>query len=273
MFRLSHPLARNAVKPDSLETVPLFTSISSSLKYMLSPSGGVAYHLIAARRHRHLWRPFRAQVRDWIAKWREGFASKDLIVFGPSAGWTLPLELFIEARKLVIIEPDPIARRLLEKKLASLGRRGQIEWISDPAILPWFSKDDLAFESFLATYPHADLLFANVLGQVALHASASTRARKTESPEHLFLKAVKNRSWASYHDLYSGPSLARLEKTEWVGAQDFETVAESSFTVGPVTDHETQWLSQTSEKTSLAVWPITEKQTHIIAWVSHRSIE
>ncbi len=230
------------------------------LRYSLSPSGGLLYHLIAWRRARTQWAPFRAQVRAWLNAWRPD-SSRELIVFGPSAGWTLPLELLATSRRLTFVEPDPIARALLRRRLNA---KGTVEFVSDAQILPWFSKSENSFEEFLAERPNADILFSNMLGQIALHFSKA-QAQTIVTSQKAFLAALKTHRWASYHDLISGPRpIEQLKLTTLPAGGSLDP--SSVFAEGVITDHETTWLSQNLE-TQLAAWPITESQTHIIGFV------
>lgn len=238
-----------------------------SIRFALSPSGGILYHFISSRRTNAAWRSFRATVRAWLGDWRVD-PSRELILFGPSAGWTLPLADFSSARRLVVVEPDPIARLLLARRLKKVGVSiDVVEWISDARILPWFSPTSAAFASFLASRPNADILFANLLGQISLHLSSSTRT--PVEAQRLFHEALQGRRWASYHDLYSGPGTASLSvrKVESTELPRMDEIAAASFATGPVTDHETRWLSS-GLTTSLALWPMTESQTHLIGFVS-----
>ncbi len=238
-----------------------------SLKYAFSPSGGALYHFISYRRVDGAWRAFRASVRAWLGHWRTD-DSRELMIFGPSAGWTLPLEEFAMARRLVIIEPDPIARILLSRRLRAAGVSLEVvDWISDARLLPWFSKSPSDFADFLGSHPNADILFANLLGQVSLHMSSAERT--SGEAQRLFLEALRGRRWASYHDLYSGPGAASLSASS-VAPTDLsqmDGIAAATFASGPVTDHETQWLSG-GRTTSLALWPMTESQMHLIGFVS-----
>lgn len=254
-----------------------------SLRYALSPSGGAIYHLIARRRSRTTWKNFSAIVRDWLSEWLKlssaSPAPRELIIFGPSAGWTLPLKDFSMFSRITLVEPDPIARFLLRRRFLAAGISGaSLEFISRADLLPWFSvalrskekNIPSAFANFLRSRPSAAILFANVLGQVSLHLSADQKLRGADSRSDFF-DALNDRQWASYHDLYSGSSrFAQPLKNFAPGEVRVEALAKSAsivFSQGTVIDHETAWLSE-GRDTQLALWPITEKSTHIIAFVT-----
>jgi hypothetical protein len=220
------------------------------LRFALSATGGLSYHLIARRRARSSWAPFRTSVREWLAPWLARIGEGELIVFGPSAGWTLPLDLFAGFSRILFVEPDPIARFLLRRRLPP-GMR--CEFIARADLLPWTSSHPGVFADLLARHPGAAVLFTNVLGQVPLIAKRTDFAARDE-----FLQALSSREWASYHDLYSGPAKdARLLPSH---------TPSDVFKDGLVIDHETAWLSNRSSQ--LALWPLTEDSLHVIEFVT-----
>jgi hypothetical protein len=240
-----------------------------SLRHALSPSGGAVYHIIARRRSRTTWRGFRAVVRQWLNEWRPMFRG-ELIIFGPSAGWTLPLQDFAHLTRLTIIEPDPIARFLLRRRLIAVGlRTTSLEFIARADLLPWFSTDAAVFNLFLKERPNAAILFSNVLGQIPLHLSPSQRSRTAQAQSD-FLTALKDRKWASYHDLFSGSSIEAEPLKSSLLIEHPDAAAKRIFTSGDVIDHETAWLSE-GRATELALWPITEKSTHLIGFVKNET--
>jgi hypothetical protein len=278
----------------------------SPLKYVVGPSGGLAYHLSALRFRRSRWQPFIASVERWLKQdWNP--PASELIVFGPSAGWTLPLSFLTGFTRVTAVEPDPLARHLLQRRFApSLRPTTRLELVADPSLLPWFGARTEAFGEFLAGRPGAAVLFSNVLGQIPLLQTASmqtasmqtasmqtasmqtasmqtasmqTASMQTAPPQTAqagdlirtgFIRALEKRSWASYHDLLSGPPCAnatpandglRLE-------HGLEALAATCFRPGSqVIDHDTFWLSNERE-TGLAVWDLRPDTRHLIAFVS-----
>lgn len=82
--------------------------------HLLDPSGGLVYHLRAAR-HRHgLWAPFHASVAGWLADWQP--RRRELLIVGPSAGYALPDGFFTRFAQVTALEPDPLARWLLRRR-------------------------------------------------------------------------------------------------------------------------------------------------------------
>ena len=252
-----------------------------SFKHLLGPTGGLFYHWTASRNARARWRPFRSQVRDWLSDWHRQWPSgiQELVVFGPSAGWTLPMKDLEALPRLTFVEPDPFARFLLRKRFASQLQKPEseksIEILSDPKLLPWFSDEVGAFEQFVDSRPQAAFLFSNVLGQIALLLSHSQAASRLQPAQDEFLNALEGRVWASYHDLYSTqsthpPHLTTTAIPSFKGSEASTRISEIALATFPkakaLTDHETSWLS-VGRRTEFALWPLSRKQTHLIGFV------
>src|SRR5215216_4794788 len=85
---------------------PLLRSAPTAMS-LFTPSGGLVYHARALRHRSGLWAPFRRAVDEWLA---EALPPADeLILVGPSAGHCLPLERLARFRRLLVLEPDPVA--------------------------------------------------------------------------------------------------------------------------------------------------------------------
>lgn len=244
-----------------------------ALKHLAGPTGGLSYHLIARKRVHSTWQPFRAQVRNWLVDWKNHWPEtcSELIIFGPSAGWTLPLPDLTRINKLILIEPDPVARFLLRRRL----KHPRLEFHSRADLLPWFSDDLLAFDEFLRERPNAAVLFSNLLGQVPLLVKPSYAASQNQHAQDAFLNALKHRTWASYHDLFSTQTAKSTRLTtnaipSFNGREASTRLSEIAVDTfegaRTLTDHETSWLS-VGRRTEFALWPLTEKQVHLIGFV------
>lgn len=142
------------------------------------------YHWRAFRYGKSLWKSHVDSVARFLKSWK---APRNLVLIGPSAGYSLPLDWLARFDSLTVIEPAWLSRKILASKLLSLNT--PTRYIRHP----------LSFESpgFLEGLDLTDtgVLFANVLGQVPV---------KTEAGLRDALKAtLKNVSWASYHDRFS----------------------------------------------------------------------
>lgn len=248
-----------------------------ALKYLFGPTGGLSYHWIANRRASREWRTFRTHVAGWIQEWRQSIPKNltELVVFGPSGGYTLPLRDLNSFTKITFIEPDPVARFFLSRKMGSKN----VEFVSDDKILPWFSDEPGVFEKFVDDHPHAAFLFSNLLGQIPLLVSKTHLASQNQAAQDEFLNALEGRAWASYHDLFScakakSPKLSTNAIPSFKGHEASTRLSEIAVATFPATttdpqilaDHETSWLS-VGRRTEFALWHLTKKQVHLIGFV------
>lgn len=168
----------------------------------MNPAGGLRYHLRALRHAKQLWQPFRWAIGEWLLGWEP--PEKTLIVVGSSAGYAIQLHLFERFAKVICLEPDPLARFLLARRLnhAPLERRPVLEFIADDRLLVHPER----LPELLESLGEAAVLFSNVLGQLRVLLQVSS----LEAPElHRIRVQVRRtlsgRSWASFHDRVSGP--------------------------------------------------------------------
>lgn len=251
----------------------------SWLKRALPPSGGILYHYLALRFSRSLWRPFLNTVAQWLGSWNP--QADELIIFGSSAGYSLPSEFLHRFRRVICVEPDPLARFLFQKRFRGLA----IEFAPERALLapltdlPTGSSAKRAVErlqEFLARYPDAAVLFANVLGQLPLefpHLSDEIFA------SHLIAirAAVKGRTWASYHDILSTWAHPTNLQPFALPAGPFDPEEFAKLNLQPpatkdirleVTDHQTSALSA-GEPMQCTWWQIAPGRYHLIGFLHH----
>lgn len=157
---------------------------------VFSPSGGIFYHW-SAFRYRKLWQPFCRQVARWLDEWAP--PARELVIFGPSVGYTLSDDFLLRFNRVIAVEPDPFARWLFRRRFRH--QRTRLELISDECLLwkprAWRQKlpNDAAF------------LFSNILGQVNLIRPPDLDVDRWQSDVIEALDLVE--SWASYHDVVS----------------------------------------------------------------------
>lgn len=142
------------------------------------------YHWRAFRYRNSLWRSHVEGVGAFLRSWHP---PPNLLLVGPSGGYSLPVDWLERFHSITVIEPGFFARRILASRLHSL-----------PAETS-FRSERVAFETpgFL---PDLDVskcgvLFANVLGQIPVHEEAALRESLRQT-----LAGV---SWASFHDRFS----------------------------------------------------------------------
>jgi hypothetical protein len=249
----------------------------SWIRRALPPSGGLFYHYLALRFSRTLWQPFKQDVAQWLQLWKP--QARELIIFGSSAGYSLPPDFMNQFERVVAVEPDPFARLLFKRRFP----KGRIEFAPDRDLLAPLPKDFPGsssqqalkkLRSFLDRYPNAAILFANVLGQLPLefpHLSDELFA------SHLIgvRAAVKNRPWASYHDLLSTWARPKSRKPFVLPAGDLDLTefALKHLEILPntnvnmeVTDHQTHPLSA-GEPTLCSWWELAPGRYHLIGFL------
>lgn len=217
----------------------------------LDTSGGLGYHWRAWRYRQRLWWPFVAQMGDWLRDWRP--PCETLVLIGPSAGYALNAGFLHTFERCVMLEPDPLARRLLRRRFPA------IEWhCSDIDV---FADDGLA--ALQQRFPAAAVLFCNVIGQ-ALDADDAARWRDAQCA------ALKTHDWASWHDVFSSSTAP----TRLPAPDDTEACADAAEVAARVwagqgcrvADHGTfRWLP--GER--YALWHLAPDQWHVIGWVTH----
>ncbi len=218
--------------------------------HLLSPTGGLVYHLRALR-HRHgLWAPFHRAAAGWLAGWQP--MRRELVIVGPNAGYALPAGFLMRFERVTALEPDPLARWLLAQR-ADAGRLGfsRLDCLATP--------DGLAH--LAAAHPEAAILFSNVLGQVAAPA---------DDWHTLLARHLSGHAWASYHDVISTTTPPTRDTPCTV--TDDATLADviARFWTGgelAVTDHATFRLGGAGPR-HYAVWPITSRRWHLVEWVA-----
>lgn len=215
---------------------------------LLSRSGGLIYHLRANRHRGELWRPFRAAVAGWLADWSP--RSRQLVIVGPSGGYTLPAQFLARFDHIVALEPDPVARWMLTRRFHRLPIRfDELDCFADaegPARLA-------------AAFPAAAILYSNVIGQL------------TDSLDAAWLPALRaamaRREWASYHDVVStGHAPARSAPFDAQPEASLEEVLAAFWEGGELTltDHGTFGLAGHAGR--YAMWALTPQRHHLIEW-------
>lgn len=138
-------------------------------------SGGIGYHLRAAKYSEKLWDSFKCNLGFWLQNWEQKNSS--LLLVGPSAGYSLSEKFLSRYQKIYVSEPDLIARILFRRRFVKLN----IETIRDD------------FISGNKPFPESDILFCNLLGQLRLAPDAMVK----------LLTRLRGKNFATYHDLFS----------------------------------------------------------------------
>jgi hypothetical protein len=197
------------------------------------PSGGLRYHW-RAWRQRRAWAGFRKEIETWLEEWAP--ETDELILIGPSGGYTLPTEWLRKFKTIYAFDADPLAKVFFRREHPGVNvrfERRDLFWDEGR-----FSAQSL--QNVMKAHPNAAVLLSNVLGQLLLEHNVSE-----EAWEH-FLAELRGRlerkSWASYHDLYTH------EK-------------------GEVIDHLLDGKWKAGLETRQFRWPLTKASQHLIEGV------
>lgn len=225
---------------------------------LLHPSGGLVWHLRAWQNHQN-WQPLKKALSEWLNDWIDTFPpqQKSLVLVGPSAGWTLPLDQLKRFTHISVFEPDILARQLLKLRLRHT--RLQIDSVDI------FAPDGL--EYLRTHYADHAILFCNVLGQ--LSPDDPTLA---ESWCQSIMQTLNAHHWASYHDLISTQQAPFQTQTHHKFPPDtsIENILSAFWRESEIEicDHQTHWFTQTHSFACIP-WQLRKSQWHLVQWLSH----
>ncbi len=236
------------------------------------PSGGLKWHLRAFLRHKK-WVHLKNGLNTGLADWR--VSKNELLLVGPSAGWTLPSAYLNQFSRIHAIDLDPLAKRLFLSNHPLLKNK-----------LHWQTADYLEqLPQWLANPENANtpVLFCNTLGQRGLHTENLDQALADFSKLQGW---VKNHDWFSYHDRLSfqlpkrcnshsivkelSTTLSHLKQTGTLPTEQLLSALRLADLPGiqglqlEVTDHCTQHLLPHTSSRAYRVWPMTPRNVHII---------
>ena len=223
--------------------------MSALRSHLWHASGGLVYHWRALRYRRRLWQPFVAQVARWLAGWQP--PQRELVLVGPSAGYTLDRAFLARFARVTILEPDPLAKSLLRRRFAGIpfeeGRVDCFCGLDGP-------------QALLDKHPQAAFLFSNSLGQQLACLDPAWPAALQQ--------ALAGHSWASYHDIIAtarGP--VHVEAQSLGSEGTLEDVLAGFWPGGElvVFDHGSFGVLPAQE---FAPWALTPTQHHLVGWSS-----
>jgi hypothetical protein len=232
---------------------------------LVTPSGGLVYHLRALRYGR-AWRPFRAAVERWLTQALP--PSEELVLVGPSAGHCLPLGHLRRFERLLVLEPDALARALLRRRL----RAERLELRTKDELVEPLLSGHPGLSELLSERPRSAVLFCNLLGQVTLALSDERQARFESEFRRRIWPLLEGRRWASFHDHWSldwdeaSPvvpgevSFERRPTAQSLGRAFFGATGDDV----PVMDHGTSSLFPEQLPRRYFSWPIAKGALHIV---------
>lgn len=215
------------------------------------------YHLRNLKYAKRYWSNHFEGVRQLIKAWNPK-RSDELLLFGPSAGYSLPLDFVQRFKSVTAVEPDPIARILFENRF-----KIKPKWIKHK-INFGKAKDLEPFKDFKGT-----LLFCNVLGQIPIQSA---------SPIKKVLRPfLEGKTWASFHDAMSGNGIefdcedAPKKKASLSEMKSWIYVMRAKENQVHVNAHLAPDLFDASPELHFRYWwwKITGNQSHLIEGVYH----
>lgn len=222
----------------------------------LHPSGGLVYHLRAWRYGKSLWSAFHAHLRDWLTAWQPD--ANHLVLVGPSGGYALEAGFLERFERITVLEPDGLARYILSRRFPQ-------------AAFHFDTGFDLVrpdgFQRLAQRYPDAAFLFCNLLGQ-GLVGQPSKFDRQAWLSD--LAPALKDRSWASWHDLAS--SHRRPDSRASCQLQRAEPLDEvlGRFWQGgelSIHDHECAGMASDAPR-RYVLWELRPGQYHVVEWLA-----
>lgn len=241
----------------------------------ISPAGGLRYHWRAARYSKKQWRPFREALSLWLTEWAP--PEHELILVGPSAGYCLDAKFLARFTRLTALEPDPLARLLLQTRMRHLELRFHHE---DFFTCSQASDGIARFARFLAERPQAAVLFCNFLGQFRLLLESPREEEVLDAWKRKLRQLLSGRSWASVHDRVSGSLTPRLmtqplalpfRLSDDALIQRFYSPAAAPGG-GELFDHLTSGFFCETDPHTYFVWQLGPKAWHLIEGVHSRKI-
>ena len=222
---------------------------------------------------RRRWAATRERIERWLLSVRTlADVPRELLLLGGSAGWMMSPAFLAGFERVLLVDMDPWAPRLLRLNHgAALSRHG---------VLLDFLCGDVheRLDEALARHPGACVLFDNFLGLDSIY----TRSLELTGRRMRGLKRrMRGRLWGSVHDRLSGPGTA-----DWAGAACWaqawaaqsaralpqQALFQAVQAQGEWIDHHTEEVLPPGVATTLIPWPIVAGRWHWLeaGWVDDR---
>lgn len=240
---------------------------------LVTPTGGLVYHLRALRYGR-AWRPFRAAIARWLTQVLP--PSEELVLVGPSAGHCLPMDHLRRFERLVVLEPDALARSILKRRL----RHDRVELRTGDELVEPLLRGGPGLVQLLSQRPRAAVLFCNLLGQLTLALSEPQQAHFEAEFRKRVWPRLEGRAWASFHDHWSldvddtSPSVVSGELCFDARPSEDELGRAVFGPTGPpvsVLDHGTTELFPSELARRYFSWPIAARTLHVVEALPSRA--
>lgn len=235
------------------DELPAPLAVPRLSNHLLHDSGGLRWHLTALRQRHRAWRRFADTLEAWLGDWQP--RSDQLLLVGPSAGWTLPDSLLARFARITVLEPDPIARLLLARRLRGRALRFDTLDVFAPGGL----------EALRARYADHAVLFCNLIGQLAPDDGCAAWCETLR-------EALAPLEWASWHDLAASTRAVDQPGAQQIPAGEcFETLVGRFWQGGTVEvmDHGSFSLAA-GQSFACTDWTVRRAQHHLVGWLTHR---
>ena len=123
----------------------------------------------------------------------------ELVLVGPSAGHCLPLAWLARFPLLLVLEPEPLARRLLQLRLP----HSKLELEHRDLLLAPLLNGGPGLDVLLERRPRAAVLFCNLLGQLHWDLPEEEQLRFHAEFKLRVVPSLVGHRWASFHDRWS----------------------------------------------------------------------
>jgi hypothetical protein len=237
----------------------------------LNPAGGLRYHVRALLGSR-AWAPFQKALSAWLRDFQPSVTRAVLV--GPSAGYSFPDEFLRRFSSVIVLEPDPIAGFLLQRRLRRLGVQSVRLESRDLLIKPLLQGSD-GLAELLAADPRASLVFGNVLGQTRFLCGEADFERFKSEFRARVVPLLASRAWLSFHDRLSGALSPRFEAPYRAPARlDDAAVLRNLYPTEPggtpveLFDHQSEGFFPSHLPHTYFDWPIDRARHHLIEGVA-----
>jgi hypothetical protein len=232
-------------------------------RFLLTPSGGLEWHMRALRRRHRLWAGFRDELGGWLATWRP--ETSELLLLGASAGWCLPDGFLTRFGRIDAVDLDPLVPPLFRALHGGALRAA--------GTTVGFGRADALdrLEDLLGRHPGHAVLFANLLGQRRFH-RPNTDADATAAELAALGARLAGRRWASFHERLSG-HVRDLDRAPGpfacAGRLDPAALAHRVGAAGEWLDHLTTGVLPDAVARRIMPWPLRPGRVHWIeaGWV------
>ncbi len=181
-----------------------FANSLDKVKKAFNLAGGMIYHYHAVKFKATFWQSYLQHVQKFLDSWEP--KNEQLLLIGPSGGYSLPEKLVARYQRLVAVDIDPIAEAIFKNRFPG----SNVLWINEDVFKLDRGLQVDSFREFLRKFSNSDILFCNVLGQLPIYYKISAADEYALWLKDLF-GLIKDYNYASYHDIFSFKGNAKVK--------------------------------------------------------------